>query len=249
VGQIGEELRRARELKGLSLRDVEEATKIRMKYLIALEADDFEALPGRVYVIGFLRTYARFLGINDENLVNQVKSLTPVEVHDEELVEKPKPVKKKKKGLIFTVFGALIFLVALAFVFSYLTNPTQDQTGKNDVPQVQTPETQQPEKNEPETQENNDYNNIPDQENEPKISGVSVIVNVKEASCWLDVNIDGADYFTGTLNAGENRTFIGQHSIDIVYGNAGAVEVIYNGKTMEPLGSSGQRVVKEYREE
>ncbi|WP_291300541.1 helix-turn-helix transcriptional regulator, partial [Desulfosporosinus sp. BICA1-9] len=56
--------------KGMELKDVEEFTKIRCKYLQALEEEDYCVLPGEVYTVGFLRSYARFLDIDSESLVN-----------------------------------------------------------------------------------------------------------------------------------------------------------------------------------
>jgi cytoskeleton protein RodZ len=71
---IGEQLRAQREARGESLRDVENATKIRTRYLTALEADDFATLPAEVYALGFLRSYARHLGLDAEGLVRDWRS-------------------------------------------------------------------------------------------------------------------------------------------------------------------------------
>jgi cytoskeleton protein RodZ len=59
--KIGEILRTERESRGLSLIDVEEETKIRAKYLQALEEENYDEIPGEAYCMGFLRNYARFL--------------------------------------------------------------------------------------------------------------------------------------------------------------------------------------------
>ena len=64
MGGLGNTLREARQQRGLSLNDVERAIRIRKKYLEGLEAEDFEALPAPVYVKGFLRTYAHYLGLD-----------------------------------------------------------------------------------------------------------------------------------------------------------------------------------------
>ena len=69
---IGQLLRETREAKGLTLADVERVTRIRLTYLEALEAEQFDLLPGEVYVRGFLRNYARFLGLKNEELVPPV---------------------------------------------------------------------------------------------------------------------------------------------------------------------------------
>ncbi|HCJ78887.1 MAG TPA: DUF4115 domain-containing protein, partial [Desulfotomaculum sp.] len=67
--EIGHVLKRTRVEKNLSLAQAEEETKIRQKYLVALENENFNVIPGRVYVKGFLRNYARYLGLNAEELV------------------------------------------------------------------------------------------------------------------------------------------------------------------------------------
>jgi cytoskeleton protein RodZ len=67
-------LREARIGKGLTIKDVEDATKIRGKYLEALEENDFNVLPGATCVIGFLRNYASFLKLDADNLVQAYKT-------------------------------------------------------------------------------------------------------------------------------------------------------------------------------
>lgn len=71
---IGDSLREARIRRGLTIKECEDATKIRRKYLEALEQDDFEVLPGPTYVKGFLRTYASFLKLDAESLVEMYRS-------------------------------------------------------------------------------------------------------------------------------------------------------------------------------
>ena len=71
--EIGDTLREARSRKGLTLRDVEDGTKIRSRYIQALEGDDFEVIPGAAYVKGFLRTYAGFLDLDPDLLVNEYR--------------------------------------------------------------------------------------------------------------------------------------------------------------------------------
>jgi cytoskeletal protein RodZ len=67
---FGEELRRERELREISLREVAEATKINLRYLEALERNEFEHLPGGVFNKGFVRAYAQFIGVDPEAMVN-----------------------------------------------------------------------------------------------------------------------------------------------------------------------------------
>lgn len=71
--QIGQALKRARSRLGLDIRTVEERTKIRARYLRALEDEEWGAIPGPAYVKGYLRTYAQLLGLDAEVLVDQFR--------------------------------------------------------------------------------------------------------------------------------------------------------------------------------
>ena len=71
--EIGSSLREARERQGLDLATVERETKIRGKYIRALEDEQFELLPAQTYVKGFLRTYAESLGLDGRLLVEEYK--------------------------------------------------------------------------------------------------------------------------------------------------------------------------------
>jgi len=74
VFEIGSSLREARERQGLDLSTVERETKIRGKYIRALEDEQFELLPAQTYVKGFLRTYAETLGLDGQLYVDEYNS-------------------------------------------------------------------------------------------------------------------------------------------------------------------------------
>jgi cytoskeleton protein RodZ len=77
VFEIGSSLRRARERLGLELSQAEDATRIRAKYLQALEDERFDVLPAPAYAKGFLRTYADFLGLEGERFVDEFNDRFP----------------------------------------------------------------------------------------------------------------------------------------------------------------------------
>ncbi len=120
--KIGEILRTEREKRGLSLAEVEEATKIRARYLQALEEERFNDIPGEAYCLGFLRNYARFLDIDPEPLIYDMRSQS---AHIDEQVPSPSVFelstpRRFSGGKV--VFG-LAVLVALVFlVYSLLFN-------------------------------------------------------------------------------------------------------------------------------
>jgi hypothetical protein len=70
---IGEALKRTRTRQKIDIRTVEQQTKIRIKYLRALENEEWEVLPGPAYAKGFLRTYAHFLGLDGDALVDEYR--------------------------------------------------------------------------------------------------------------------------------------------------------------------------------
>ena len=71
LASFGEELRREREIRGISLKEISDATKISKRFLDAIEKNDHRTLPAPVFTRGFVREYARYLGLNSEENVNR----------------------------------------------------------------------------------------------------------------------------------------------------------------------------------
>src|SRR6187549_3112870 len=71
LASFGEELRREREIRGISLKEIADATKISKRFLEALERNDHRTLPAPVFTRGFVREYARYVGLNAEDMVNR----------------------------------------------------------------------------------------------------------------------------------------------------------------------------------
>lgn len=91
--EIGYSLRAARERQGIGLPEAELATKIRVKYIRALEEEDFDALPADTYARGFLRTYADYLGLDGEIYVDEYAS----RFHNDELDDEPRSARSKPR--------------------------------------------------------------------------------------------------------------------------------------------------------
>jgi cytoskeletal protein RodZ len=86
---IGTLLKKCREKKDLTIKDVENAIKIRTKYIQAIEQDDFDVIPGEVYIKGFIRSYAKYLGLDDSLLVQHYKEMKQREAGLELQTENP----------------------------------------------------------------------------------------------------------------------------------------------------------------
>lgn len=113
VFDIGSSLREARLRNGYDLAEAEAATKIRTKYLKALEEERFEVLPAQTYVKGFLRSYAEFLGLDGELYVDEYNSRYGSE--DEEYVAPP---RRQRPSRAHRRFESRILVLALVGIAS-----------------------------------------------------------------------------------------------------------------------------------
>ncbi len=115
---IGEKLRSTREEKGYSIEQVARDTNIAKRFLVALEVEDFDDFPGEPYLIGFLRNYAEYLGIDPDELVTLYRNFR--------IQEKPIPmeeliIKKDRRGL-YIGLAAAAGVVLVGFII-YLLLP------------------------------------------------------------------------------------------------------------------------------
>jgi cytoskeleton protein RodZ len=120
VHRLGEVLRAAREAKGVDLARVERETKIRERYLVALEAGDYRELPGSVYTKGFLRNYGSYLKLDPEYLIDLYRLETSVAVERIRVPVAPRPITTRgSRAFVITpalVFAALLTVAVGAFV-------------------------------------------------------------------------------------------------------------------------------------
>ena len=115
---IGDKLRSQREQKGYSIEQIARDTNIAKRYLEALEAEDFSVFPGDPYLIGFLRNYADYLGIEPDDMVALYKNF--------QIQSQPLPLEelliKRDKRPIFLILGAVL-IVAVLIVGGYFLFP------------------------------------------------------------------------------------------------------------------------------
>jgi helix-turn-helix protein len=131
VFEIGNSLREARVRQGLDFPQVELATKIRSKYLRALEDEHFTVLPAQPYVKGFLRAYAEFLGLDGQLYVDEYSSRYVAEGYDDPSPRRVSPARRHDRGLERKVvllalagIAALAALVIVAWKFGGSSSPT-----------------------------------------------------------------------------------------------------------------------------
>ena len=131
---MGAELKYLREDQGRSLADVARALKISARYLVALEEGRFQDLPGPAYVVGFLRSYGSFLGIDPRLVVQKFKSESAYESVSE--LDFPVPVRETNIPRIPIVWGSLVLAVIMVCGWYFFQESTKVQFDEiTDVPE------------------------------------------------------------------------------------------------------------------
>ncbi len=257
--ELGQTLRAAREAKGLTLADAEESTRIRLRYLEALEAGDTKPLPVRVYAEGFLRNYAIFLGLPAPELLARFRRAydgasaeTTVVRPAVQLVNLP----PRRRSPLFVAL--VLILVALVITIGWYTVPalgiplpfppvdgaTATATAAPDVAPSPTPLTETTTTATPEPLPTSEP--AAGAEPTPTAAPTAVPPVVVEARftalTWLRVTVDGRLDFEGFFQAGTTRTWTGTRAVAMVCGNAGGTEVTVDGVNLGPLGAPGQVV-------
>jgi cytoskeleton protein RodZ len=261
MGAFGERLRREREMRGISLNEISESTKISRRHLEALENEDFEALPGGVFNRGFVRAYARFVGIDEEQAVADYNAMCneqppppdqfPLEVHDKpdrELNPRRSPIP-----LILAV-AALVGFIAAVWMRS---RGHQPDAGKNVAAPVSASAN---------SRDNATPSPLPVAEKTPAkptpVNSVTpadkktvalpprvpsptpdrrfvVVVRAKE-DAWVSLRADGLTTWEGLLKADKQRLVRAGKQVVLTTGNAGALIVSHNGKVLRGLGNENE---------
>lgn len=123
--ELGNRLKEAREEKGMSLDDLQAATKIQKRYLTALEEGNYDIIPGKFYVRAFIKQYAEAVGIDSEHLFEEFKKDIPNSYNDEvsEKLSSIKPQRELPKSaskaleLLPTLLVAAGVIVVIAIIY------------------------------------------------------------------------------------------------------------------------------------
>ena len=213
--RIGEQLKRVREQKGISLQEAADQTKIRRRYLWALEEEDYGAFPAEIYLMGFMRRYAEFLNIDADVILGQYKhekEKEKGEVQERMLLEQGKRQQGMKKRYTFSV--SILAILILIFVGTRLI---VDREVSKDI--------------DGDKQIERKVNHLP--------AKMDIEIKARD-KCWLRINIDDKESFEGLLFGGENRKWSGKRIVRIRVGYVPGLEILLNGKVVDIIkGSRG----------
>lgn len=239
--QFGQVFRDKRLSLGLTLEHIEEETKIRKLYLDAIEKERFNILPPRVYATGFVKKYARYLQLDEAEMVNLFVDMA---YSHEEVEITPIPPRRARPDFQLqalnwrNVIFAGVFLLAALWVGNMVVGAISERSPN--VAQKAPVQQQNPPAAQPGTPNNN--------KEEGSDSTQSATVRVSALSdCWVKAIVDGQTVFSSTLTAGQEKVFEGREAVLLTVGNAGGIEVYYNGDKIGPLGERGEVIQKEFR--
>ncbi|SHN16993.1 helix-turn-helix domain-containing protein [Gracilibacillus kekensis] len=118
---IGERLKQERELKNMTLEEVQKMTKIQARYLDAIEQERFNVMPGSFYVRAFIKEYANVLGINAEELMDEYKNDLPFEKEENIALTRVKSSKKNKPTVNSpTIFSFLPSIIVVLLIIGII---------------------------------------------------------------------------------------------------------------------------------
>lgn len=259
---IGKTLKEARERLGLTLDEVARSTRIRKVRLEALENGDFDSLPSRVQVQGFLRNYADFLGLDPEQILSELAQLEGRGAKRKARVKQPsgevdrpyvlvdQPRRFRITGdQIITGFVAIAVIALLIWgsnrIISSLNQPAEPTSDATMIPEPTM--TYTPSSTPQLAGLDNPATQIADTL-EPTFTATlplglvdSIELELEAVqSTFVQVFVDGVEAFQGRMLIGERRTFRGEDRVEVVTGNARGLRVYFNGIDQGFLGQVNQ---------
>jgi cytoskeletal protein RodZ len=246
-GDFGTRLREARERRGISLRQIANATKISVSALEALERNAISRLPGGIFSRAFVRSYALEVGLDPEETIQEFIAQFP---HDSvtaghptsEQVEDNEAIESNRR--MTTTFLRLILasipIAAVVVYFGTFGRPTLPPSEvPSDVVAAATDVVPEPVP-------------LPETAATPVAAAQTpaqadrlTIVLAASRSCWVSAVIDG-EKFEQLLQEGEQRTFQARQEAVLTIGDAGALTMTLNGAQAKPMGTAGEVVTRRF---
>ncbi len=231
---IGKYLKRVRETCGYSLEDVAGITRINLRYLEAIEEDDFAKIPGETFSHGFIRSFARCIGISDEEISSRIRETLKTEpqaanTQNQDDMAERSAVRKPGKARIILPAAAAVILAALLIVL--FTSGRESGTIRNSKELKEVPA----ESIEVQPQVVAENNQVVQKKVEP----VVLKVYARELT-WISARIDDKETKEALLKPGDGVMWNGDEKVVITVGNAGGIDLDVNGKRLDPIGRRGE---------
>ncbi|MEU9287824.1 RodZ domain-containing protein [Streptomyces sp. NPDC048275] len=243
---IGRALQQARIEAGLTVDDVSNATRVRIAIVHAIEQDDFAPCGGDVYARGHIRTLARAVQLDPAALLAR---------YDAEHGGRPAPtpaaplfeaerIRPERRGPNWTAAMVAAIVAVIGFVGFTMVKGTGGSDAKSQVAEGSTPSaTKSTSSAGPKTSKPTDPK--PDPSDSAIAAApqdkVTVQVSAPDGRSWISAkDHNGRLLFDGLLKQGESKTFQDNKQIDLVLGDAGAIQLYVNGKEIDDRFQPGQ---------
>lgn len=263
MGAFGENLRREREMRGIPLKEIAEATKIGARMLDAIETERFDRLPGGVFNRAFVRQYARYLGLDEEHVVadfdaawgvaaeaaeksRQNQMLPAPWIQRRALEKQEEDERNRNRWPLRIAVGLMVLGVVGISGWRWLGGKNGAPPPKN-VSEVAPPAplkiTPPPPKQETPPAESADPAS---KAAETVPSGPIILQLEAQERVSLTVSQDGKAAWKSVLRAGSRRTIRAAGSLELTVSNAAAVQVTLNGESRGALGEKNEEKTVTY---
>jgi cytoskeleton protein RodZ len=261
TGTFGDHLKREREMRGVSLDEISAATRIATRFLTAIENEQWNLLPGGVFNRGFVRAVARYLGLDEENIVAEYAAAAGDRPTVPVWTGSPPTVTPDHPWLAWILAAVVVAVIATggwfamrrvlrlrasgraAQVAATSATPPPGQPGLPETTEVV------PVSAEPAPTRAQDAPALPRGGGTPPASVAGstsappappFLLKVEaEKTTHVTVDADAQRVYDGTMKAGEGRVFTVRDRIEVSAGDAGALRLELNGKALAPIGQAG----------
>jgi cytoskeletal protein RodZ len=245
--RFGDELRRERLVREITLEEISAATKISLRLLTALEKSDLSRLPAPAFTRGFIRSYALHIGIDPEEKVCAYMA----DLADAASGTSPSAIRVRsrfRRGRGATAGTIVGGVTAVLLLLGVIARPERRAAPRPDKPMAArsahvalknvdvssepTPAVRQPEP-------------VAEVSNSAAPTDAAPIVTLLlefDSDSWIKLNASGETLFVGLVRRGQVRKFEARGGFQLSLGNAGGVRVTVDGRALDPLGGAGQVV-------
>jgi len=261
MGSFGENLRREREMRGVTLQEISAATKISVRFLKSIENEEFSKLPGGIFSRSFVRAYARYLGLDEDPLLEEYQQAAKARTDfDISQFSPPKansrPGRRSRHALWAVVIATGLLVLGFA-LWRHSRQPLQVPVAASNAP-ASTPITKTSASLNGTTTDNNTQQPAKAPAQGGVLAATAPLASVAklppvtnsdgklvlqiEATerSWVAIDADGNSVMQGVMDANTVKTFKADTSFDVLTGNAQGVILTLNGQTMKPLGREGE---------
>ena len=247
---IGQELRRERELRGVALSDISKITKIKLNILQALEEDRLNILPGEFFIRGMIRAYAKCIGLDEDQALNlythSVQQKEQDRAYEKRKKETPILRSRKPNTLLIVASTIVVLGVSLLIILGFAQKKAPARASVEQEPKISAPAVV-PDMvpSAPPTTIATTPAAVPAAPTEVKPPSLSLQVSFQQET-WIQVWADGVPALDQLKQPGESVSLTCQKEFVLNTGNAGGFTYILNGRPGKPLGALGG-VIKNVR--